>query len=98
MHHLPERSNLSWLSHWLESRENERGNDLDTRNILCDGLAVPRRGGGAECDRGLARQKGPAPAHPNPQKPSRPPAAGCGGGLGVAHCPITQQQSFHGPA
>src|SRR5262249_60750607 len=79
MHHLPERSNLSWLSHWLESRENERGNDLDTRNILCDGLAVPRRGGGAGCERGLGRQKGRGPPRSKPQKTTRPPAAGWGG-------------------
>src|SRR5262249_41816205 len=96
MHQLPERSNLSWLSHWLESRENERGNDLDTRNILCDGLAVPRRGGGGGSDPGLGPRKARAPPPPNPPKPSPPPAARCRGAVGVASRQLRRQASYRG--
>src|SRR5262245_19191346 len=96
MYHLSERSNLSWLSHWLESWENERRNDLDTGNVLGDGLAVSGRGGCAECDWGLAGQMARASAHPNLQKPSRSRAAGRGGFVGVPSRQLRRQASHRG--
>jgi hypothetical protein len=82
-HHPPQRSDFSWLSHRLKPGANQRGNDLDARYVLGNGLAIFGRGRGAERHRGLARQVARTPARADPQEPSRPRPAGGQRALGL---------------
>ena len=63
---LPQRSDFSRLLDRRESRQNQRGDDLDTGDFFGDGLAVSGRGGCPQRHRRLARQVAGTPARADP--------------------------------